>query len=499
LSSIKSLASQTFWYGLSSIAARFINYILTPYLTYALTKADYGRMGAVYSVIPLLNVVFTYGMETAYFRFVQQKDRVEDVNTTTTISLLCSTIFLSVILWFNQGLLAKVTTLEEFPLLIQLSIIIIGLDALTTIPFARIRNEGRPVLFAFIKIAGILINIAFTIFFISYCPAKIKSDPGTWLTAIYKPGINPVTYVLIANVIQSMFTLVLLTKWLIPQQWKFNSALWKEMMIYALPMLVAGMGGMINETFDRLMLGWWLPDGGDFADEQRGIYNACYKLSILITLFIQAFRMGAEPFFFKQASGENAQRTYARVMKFFVITITFMFLVVSLYLPIWKFFIAPKEWEGLVVVPILLVANMSLGIYYNLSVWYKVTNNTMAGAWITLIGTTITIVINWIFIPRYSYIACAWATFFCYTTMMIISFLWGQKKYFIPYPWKKLLAYLFIVVLLFFIHKSVTSLWNFTSLNLGLATLLIFAYMVFILLVEKKEFQQLPVVRRFIK
>ena len=164
-----------------------------------------------------------------------------------------------------------------------------------------------------------------------------------------------------------------------------------------------------------------------YADEQRGIYGACYKLSILITLFIQAFRMGAEPFFFKQAEGENPQRVYARVTKFFVITVAVMFLAVTLFLPVWKYFIDPKYWEGLKVVPILLLANMSLGIYYNLSIWYKVTNKTIAGARITLIGTAITILINYFFIPKYSYVASAWATFFCYLSMMVISFIWGQK------------------------------------------------------------------------
>lgn len=497
--SIKKLAGQTLWYGLSSIAARFINYILTPYLTYALTKADYGRMGAVYAAIPLMNVIFTYGMETAYFRFVQRKERTDDVNTTATISLLFSTIFLSIVLWLNQDFLAKVMTLEQLPSLVRLSVIIIGLDALSTIPFARLRNEGRPLMFALIKIAGIVLNIVLTIFFLSYCPAAIEKNPNTWLILVYKPAVNPITYVLIANVASSLFTLICLSKWLIPKKWKFNFVLWKEMMIYALPMLVAGMGGMVNETFDRLMLGWWLPNTNDFADEQRGIYNACYKLSILITLFIQAFRMGAEPFFFKQAEGNNAPKTYARVMKFFVITITIMFLLVSLYLPVWKYFIAPKEWEGLRVVPILLLANMSLGIYYNLSVWYKITNNTMAGAWITLIGTLVTITINWIFIPRYSYIASAWATFFCYASMMVISYLWGQKKYHVPYAWKKLLAFIVIVVLLFFVHKGITSVWTSLGVSLTSGTLLTLIYLFFILKVEKKEFQQLPVVGKYIK
>lgn len=456
-------------------------------------------MSAIYAAIPLFNVIFTYGMETTYFRFMQKGENREEVNNTATISLLISSVLLSILLWMNQSWLAETATLAEFPLLVQLSIIVIGLDALTTIPFARLRYEARPRLFAFIKIANIIINIVFTVFFLTYCPARAKSDPNSWAVLIYKPGINPITYVLIANAIASFFTLLFLSKWVLPKQWKFNIALWSRMMIYALPMLIAGLGGMVNETFDRLMLGWWLPGTHEFADEQRGIYGACYKLSILITLFIQAFRMGAEPFFFKQAEGANPQKIYARVMKFFVITIAVMFLAVTLFLPIWRYFIDPKYWEGLKVVPILLLANMSLGIYYNLSIWYKLTNKTISGATITLIGTAITIFINYFFIPQYSYVASAWATFFCYSSMMLISFLWGQKEYYVPYAWKKLLAYIVIALLLYFLHSGITKLCDNTIFNLLFAVILILAFILFILKIERKEFEQFPYVGALVK
>lgn len=207
MSNIKKLAGQTLYYGLSSIAARFINYLLTPYLTAVLTKQDFGRMGAVYSMIPLFNIIFTYGMETAYFRFVQKKERVQSINSTITISLLCSTILLFALTWFNQSSLANIASLKEFPQLIQLSIIIIALDALSTIPFARLRNEGRPLLFAFIKIAGICINVAVTIFFVSYCGKYVAVHPQSFLIFIYNPTDNPVKYILLANVLQSAFTL----------------------------------------------------------------------------------------------------------------------------------------------------------------------------------------------------------------------------------------------------------------------------------------------------
>ena len=500
--SIRSLAGQTVWYGVSSIAARFVNYLITPILTYSVivSVADFGRMGAVYSIMPLMNVLFTYGIETTYFRFIQNKETKLAVNATASVSLLITTILFSLLLWFNQSFLVNVTTLQGFPLLIQLSLVIITLDSFSTLPFARLRNEGHPKLFALIKVAGIFIYVGLTAFFVMYCPYLYKQTGGnSWIVMIYRPDVNPITYVLIANIAQSAFTLLLLLKWLVPSDLRFSFALWKQMMIYALPMLVAGLGGMVNETFDRLMLGWWLPHANNFADDQRGIYNACYKLSLLITLFIQAFRMGAEPFFFKQAEGKNAPLVYARVMKFFVLIITVMFLVVSLYIPVWKFFISPRYWEGLKVVPVLLLANMSLGIYYNLSIWYKITNKTFAGGIITLIGVIITVVINWVFIPKYSYVACAWATFLCYATMMIVSYVWGQKHYRVPYAWKKLSAYLIIVVLLFFVHWALTSFWNNTLYSLTVATVLTLSYVWFITRIEKKEFQQLPVVGKFIK
>ena len=499
MSGIKKLAGQTMWYGVSSIAARFINYLLTPYLTNELSVANYGKMGLVYSAIPLLNVLFTYGLETSYFKFSQRKEYANSIYSTASISLIFSTVFLSIFLWLSQNVLATFAGIPDYPQLIRLSIIIIAFDTLCTLPFAKLRQEGRPVKFAFIRISGIVINIAATIFFISVCPKIIQQNPNHWIGIIYRPDVNPVTYVVIANVIQSGITFLLLLPQIGEIKIKFNTVLWKEMMVYSLPLILVGMGGMINETFDRIMLRWLVPGDVTFKEEQVGIYNACYKLSILITLFIQAFRMGAEPFFFKQSEELNPQKMYARVMKFFVITITFMFLLVSLFLPIWRHFIAEKHWSGLGVVPVLLLANMFLGIYYNLSIWYKLGNKTIAGAYITLIGAAITLVINFIFIRWFSFMACAWATLFCYGTMMVLSFVWGQKQYRIPYAWKKLVAYIVIVVLLFFIHKGVTHFLSNVFINVGTAAFLMFAYGWFILLIEKNELKKLPFVGRFIR
>lgn len=455
-------------------------------------------MGLVYAAIPLLNVLFTYGMETSYFRFAQQEENKPSIYSTVSISLIFSTISLSAVLWIFRDAIAAFAGVPDYPVLIKLSILIIALDTLSTMPFARLRQEGRPIKFAVVRLSAILVNIGFTFFFLSYCGKALQEHPDSWIKCIYYPNVNPVVYVVLANLIQSAFTLFMLWNEFTSFKLKFDGRLWKSMMIYSLPLIIAGMGGMVNETFDRLMLRWWVPGTTIFKEEQVGVYNACYKLSILITLFVQAFRMGAEPFFFKQAGTANQKFTYARVMKFFVIIITVMFLVVSLFLPVWRYFIASKHWGGLGIVPILLLANMFLGIYYNLSIWYKLGNKTSAGATITLIGAGVTFLINWLFIPTFGFMACAWATFFCYGSMMVMSFVWGQKEYRIPYAWKKLTAYIVIVVFLYFVHRLVSYLLpgNLPSMIAG--SLILLLYMLLIIRIEKKEFRKLPMVGKWI-
>ena len=493
MSSIKKLAGQTLWYGVSSIAARFLFYLLTPYLTYKLSSTGYGDMSILYAAIPFLNVIFTYGIETAYFRFASKDGYKENIYSTATISVLCSTIFLTAILILLRSSLAHLLRLDNHPELITYSALIIAFDTLSTLPFAKLRLDQRPRKYAMVRVCAIILQILITYFLISVCPQLAKKNPLGFIATFYKSEYG-VGYVIIANLCASVFSFLLLFKEFSSFKFKFNLKVWTTMMMYSLPLIIAGFGGMINETFDRIMLTWLAPvDNIIQAKAQVAIYSACYKLSILITLFIQAFRMGAEPFFFKQAEGQNPQRVYARVMKFFVITITVMFLVVAMYLNIWKQFLRNElYWSGLKMVPILLLANMFLGIYYNLSIWYKLTHKTIDGAYITLIGAAITLLINFIFIPYFGYMACAWATFFCYGSMMIISYLWGQKAYHVPYAWKKLCAYIIIVVGLYFIHAALIYFFKGTIINLLSATILLLMYLWFIINVERNELQRIP-------
>lgn len=475
------------WYGLSSIAARFISYLLTPYLTLKLTEAVYGEQAIVYSFIPFLNVIVTHGMETAYFRF-GSKENEEKIYHTSSFSMIIVTALVITCLLIWGDPIATLLQINLHPEYIKLVACVVALDALTTIPFSRLRLEGRPKKYAFIKVGGILLNILATYSLISILPQYASLHPGTYMASLYVPGYE-VGYLLIANVLQNIFVLLLLQKEIRSLRFQIDFQLWSQMMLYALPLILVGFGGMINETMDRIMLGWWANGGSPEANKALvGTYSACYKLAILITISIQAFRMGAEPFFFKQAQTDNAQKTYARVMKFFVITLCIMFLGVVLYLDIWKAFIRnPNMYLGLRVVPILLIANMFLGVYYNLSIWYKLSNKTMAGAWITLLGAVITIGINFLLIPRFGYMASAWATFFCYGTMMVVSYKWGQKVYFIPYATKKLIAYFVIALILYSINLFILWVSSNKAFNYLFASILLFGFIAFVARVEKKE------------
>lgn len=474
-----------------------LNYLTAPYLMLALSSdAVFGQMSTVYAAIPFLNVIFTYGLETAFFRYAQKHADRKELYNTLTVSITLTTVVLGGIMAAYAAPLADLLRIKGHPEWIRWSVAIIALDTLSTLPFAKLRLDSRPIRYASVRVAGIICNIVLLYFFYTICPSLEAKGGVSPILILYSPNMG-LGYVFIANLGASLVTFLLLLPEMAGFRPQFNGALWKSVIIYSLPITIAGFGGMINETFDRIMLGWWVhAPTPEAADAQVGIYSANYKLSLLITLFIQAFRMAAEPFFFKQAQGENPQRVYARVMKFFVLTITLMFLFVSLYLDVWKYFITRHDmWVGLKVVPILLFANMFLGIYYNLSIWYKLSNRTMAGAYITLIGAGVTLVINYLFIPRYSYMASAWATCICYGTMMVLSFVWGQKAYPVPYAWKKLVAYMVIVLLCYFVHEGITHLLPGRWISLLSATALFGAYFLFVARVERKDFQRIPIIR----
>ncbi len=500
MSSIKKLAGETMWYGVSSIVAKFFIQLLTPYLTARFRGTpEFGKMSLVYAAVSFVSIGVLLGLDYAYFRYISKKETQQGLYPTLLITLTSSATVFTTLLILFRGPLANWLDVGNHPAYITLGALLIGFDALSALPFARLRHEGRPRKYATIKLSGIVVYVVMVFFFLSVCPSLLKTHPNSVIGFIYQPKFGGAGYVLLANVLQNFFQLVLLTPLLKGTKWTFNAPLWRNVMIYSLPLTVAGFGGMINETFDRIMLDMRLTHAGNYAAYQVGIYSSCYRLSLLITVFVQAFRMGAEPFFFRQSVEDAAQRTYARVMKFFVILVCGIFLFVTMYLDILKYFIQDKSmWVGLKVVPILLFANIFLGIYYNLSIWYKLSTNTRSGAYITLIGAAITLLINYFFIPAFGYMASAWATFLCYGSMMVISYSWGQRVYPVPYAWKKLVAYMVIVALLYFVFTGLTSLWPNRLFSLTLGTLFLVAYALFILRVERREFRRLPVIGRLL-
>jgi O-antigen/teichoic acid export membrane protein len=493
LSSIKKLASQTFWYGFSNIFARFLNYLLTPLLTTIFASEKYGDISILFAAAAFLNIVYTYGMETSYFRFTNSHPE-KDVYSTGLTSLVFTSILFTIILFLPVQALANYMELGSHPEYIKWVLLIVALDTLAVLPFSKLRFEGRPRKFALIKVISILINIGLTVFFLVLCKGQYEKQANNIFALIYNPAID-IGYVFIATLASSAITLLMLWKEIFSFTFSWNPKLMKEMLIYSAPLIIVGFGGMINETIDRFMLTDLYPGTSAQARSANGIYSANNKLAIIIVLFITAFRMGAEPFFFKQANEEGAQKTYARVMKFFVIACCLCFLAVMLFLDIWKYFMGvkkhPEYLTGLKVVPLLMLGKIFLGVYYNLSIWYKLTNKNILAAYMTLIGAAITILLNYLLIPKFGFMACAFASFVCYGFMMVISYTQGQKHYPVPYAWKKLVAYVVISCLLFGIHQVFRNfspdIW--LTHAFGLAEMI--GFLVFVARVEKKEVDKL--------
>lgn len=502
MASLKKLAGQTVWYGVSNIAAKLLNQFLTPLLTYLLVMPsqmkDFGNFGSLFAGVSFLNVVYTYGMETAYFRFSSSGTDRNKLFNTTFSSLLVSTALLSGIVLLLRDTIADFFNIGDHPEYIAWCVLLMALETMFAIPFARLRQEERPRKYAFVKVSGILVYIMVTFFFVAYSPGYVKAHPTSAYSVWYQQQ-NNVGFLVIANLLQNLLTFLLLAAEWKDYRFKFDKHLWKKVFNYGAPMILVGLGGMVNETLDRIMLPH-LYTSGIGGELENAKYVAVYKIAIFITLFITAFRMSAEPFFFGQAKEKNAPATYARVMKWFVIVLCFAFLFSSLFLDVWKYFVGPQYRKGnaLGVVPILLAANVCLGIYYNLSVWYKLTDRMRMGMYVTLIGATLTIVSNFLFIPQFGMYACAWTTFAAYFTMMVISYFLGQKYFPIPYDTKKLLSYLGLMILLFGAERLVMYFTGNLVVRLAAAVVFMALFVRTVLLAEKEELKGLPVVGKFI-
>lgn len=477
----KKLAGQTAIYGLPTIIGRLLNYLLVPLYTRIFVPSEYGVVTELYAYVAFLFVFLTYGMETAYFRFSTSESDKGKVYSTTLFSLLITSSFFVIISFILSDRISSILGYASNPQYIRWFVVILAADALSSIPYAKLRLDNKPLRFALIKIINISTNIFFNIFFLIFIPFLLKNHSVTslsWLVSnIYNEDIG-VGYVFISNLIASILTLLLLLPTIVKLKWQVDLTLLRRMLSYSWPLLVFGFAGVINETFDRIILKHLLPDGID-AMAQLGIYGACYKVSILMTLFIQTYRYAAEPFFFSHAENTQAKHTYSRLMHYFIIVCLFIFLIIMLNIDTVMLFVGEEYREGVTVIPILLWANLFLGVFYNLSIWFKLTDKTRLGALISICGAIITLVFNFILIPMMGYLGAAWATFICYGFMMVLSWYLGGKHYPINYNIKGALIYSAVTMVIYIISMYTTRLTEFAQFTVNTMLIVLFAGIIY--------------------
>ena len=483
MSALKTLFKQTFIYGLATVLPRMLSFLLVPlYTTKGVLSsvAEYGKVSIIFSWFVLFNVVLAYGMETAFFRFFNKEEDKNKVTGTSAISLVITSIFFFILAYFFRNEISGFTDIKvEY---IRLVIWILLLDALVIIPFAWLRANEKPMKYAIIKIANVIINLGLNLFFLLWL--KDLAVGCSMFESIYKHNFE-INYIFIANLVASGFTLVLMASFYTKIKYTFNSALWKKMMRYAFPVLIAGIAFSINETFDRILLDKLLP--ADIAETEIGMYSACYKIALFMTLFVTAYKLGIEPYFFKHANSENPQKNYASILEFFVAFGAIILLSVVVFSDTLKLLIIRDElyWEAMWIVPIILIANFCLGIYHNLSVWYKITDRTKFGAYISVFGAIITLVLNIWLIPIIGYKGSALATLAAYGSMVLLSYYYGRKYYPIPYNLKKIGLYLMVSI-----SFSILSFYYFReNYYVGMSLLALFIGIVWIF--EKNQVKQL--------
>ena len=472
MSLYKNLFKQTAIYGLATVLPRMFSFLLVPIYTELLPKAAYGKVSIIFSWMIFFNVILAYGMETAFFRFYNKEADKKSVLETTTVSIFWSTFaFLFLSLLFRNKLASGSGIDVQY---ITYTIWILVLDALVIIPFSNLRATQRPIYYATIKIGNVVVNLLLNLFFLLILPKVASTNPNGFLSTLYFENFQ-IGYIFISNIIASLFTFLALSPNYLQIKWHFNFELWKRMMRYGMPILVAGIAFAINEQFDKILLGKLLPR--DIADSEVGVYSACYKLGLFMVLFRTAYTLGIEPFFFSHADKENASQTYATVTKYFVIFGSFILLSVIVFADILKVIMIRDEsyWEAMKVVPLIILANFFLGIYTNLSVWYKLVDKTHIGAYISIFGALITLLLNFLLIPKYSYFGSAIATLAAYGSMMLISYTLGKKYYPLPYDTRKIVGYLGLSIVF-----SILSFYFFReNYYVGIALLIAFLYFIY--------------------
>lgn len=462
MASLKSLVKDTAVYGVSSIVGRLLNWLLVPMYTYALASTgEYGIVTNLYSYVAVVLIILTCGMETGFFRFTNHErwNNPGQVYTTTLMAVGAFSALFAVVVSLFSGSIAQALDYGDHPEYIWMMAVAVALDAVTSIPFAYLRYKKRPYRFATVKLMGIGLNIALNILFIKFIEANIM-------------------YIFLANVICSTVTVLLLLPEFRAERYSFNGTLLKEMLRYSLPLLVLGIAGVMNQTVDKILLPWLVADHED-AMAQVGIYGACYKVAVIMVMFLQAFRFAYEPFVFARhreggCSMEEKLGDYSRVMTWFTALGLLIFLVVMEFLPVLQYIIGPEYHSGLRVVPIIMLAELFFGIFFNLSIWYKLTDRTSWGSWFSLGGLAITVLGNVLLVPHMGYMGCAWAALACYGSMMVASYVLGRRVLPVPYRMGRIGFYALVAAVLYGLGTLVPE--KPLGLRLGVGTLIVVAY-----------------------
>ena len=476
MANLKSVVKDTAIYGLSSIVGRFLNYLLVPLYTAKLSAASggYGVITNVYAYTALLMVILTYGMETTFFRYVNKEGENPDKVYSTTMISVASTslLFVLLVLLFLQPI-SSFMGYADHSSYIWVMAVTVAVDAFACIPFAYLRYKKRPMKFAILKLANIMMAILLNLFFFLLLPAWTGNG-----------DLVDAGYAFYINLFCSVALLFFLLKEITAVPFDFDKALLRRMLSYSWPILVLGVAGILNQTADKILFPY-IYQGTD-AHSQLGIYGAASKIAMIMAMITQAFRYAYEPFVFGNNNDKDSRNTYAKAMKFFIIFTLLAFLVVMAYIDLLKYIIGRDYWEGLKVVPVVMAAEIMMGIYFNLSFWYKLIDKTIWGAWFSGIGCVVLITVNVLFVPRYGYMACAWAGFMGYASAMTISYLVGQKKYPINYPLKEIVLYVALAAVLYIgigYSNRLLPLWAALAVN----TLIIFLFIAYIV---KKDFNK---------
>lgn len=496
MSNLKSLAKDTLIYGLSSIVARFINYLLVPIQTAKFTAAggQYGVITNVYAYVALLIILLTYGMETTFFRFMSKEGEDPNKVYATTLKTVgfTSVLFAVLVLVFVRPL-AALLGYADHPEYIGVMYVTVAIDAFTAIPFAYLRCKHRPIKFATLKIINISLNILFNILYLIVLPYFELNPMG-----IYDEQFTlEVVWVFYINMACSLITLLMLRQELKGLKHPFDRATCKHMLRYSWPLLVMGLAGQLNQSASQMIFPYFYDGTQAEAMEQLGIYGACIKIAMIMVMITQAFRYAYEPFVFGESKDKNNKTTYARAMKFYIIFTLLAFLCVMAYIDLLRYIVGRSYWEGLEIVPIVMAAEIMFGIFFNLSFWYKLTDRTIWGAYFSGIGAAVLIIVDILFIPKYGYWACAWAGFVSYGGSMVLSYFFGRKYYPIDYPLKDIFFYV-VVAAVFFAGISLSNNLLPTWVALLANTLLI---AVFVTIIFKRDFPmaKLPLLKKIIR